>query len=147
MPGVGIYEGPTKTRNTRYVSIPIETMNLLRKYRAYQAEKRLAYGDQWKQSDYVFTTAGGGPMHSTSLNTFLRKFSKRHNLPYLNPHCFRHTAASILISEGVDVVTVSKMLGHATPTTTMEFYAHAIEESKRKAAECIADVILRNKKA
>lgn len=86
-------------------------------------------------------------MHSTALNSFLRKFSKRHDLPYLNPHCFRHTCASILISEGVDVVTVSKMLGHATPTTTMEFYAHAIEESKRKATECIADAILRKKKA
>ena len=147
LPGVGIYEGPTKTRNTRYITIPAETMILLRKYRAHQAEERLSFGDQWVESDYVFTRDGGGPMHSTALNSFLRKFSKRHDLPYLNPHCFRHTCASILISEGVDVVTVSKMLGHATPTTTMEFYAHAIEESKRKATECIADAILRKKKA
>lgn len=147
LPDIGTYEGPTKTRNTRYVSIPAETMNLLRKYKAYQAEQRLLYGDQWIESDYVFTSDGGGPMRTTALNSFLRKFSNRHNLPYLNPHCFRHTAASILISEGVDVVTVSKMLGHATPTTTMDFYSHVIEESKRKATECIADAILRKKKA
>ena len=47
LPGVGIYEGPTKTRNTRYITIPAETMILLRKYRAHQAEERLSFGDQW----------------------------------------------------------------------------------------------------
>ncbi len=73
--------------------------------------------------------------------------AKRHGLPHVNPHSFRHTAASIMIANGVDIVTVSKMLGHANPSMTTDVYSHIIEESKRKATECVADVILRKKKA
>lgn len=145
--GVGTYEGPTKTRNTRFVTIPAETVSLLRQYKAWQAEQRLMMGDQWNDTGYVFTRDNGLPDDPRHIANWLRKFSKRHGLPHINPHAFRHTAASILISEGVDIVTVSKMLGHANPTTTANVYSHIIEESKRKATECIADVMLRKKKA
>ena len=80
------------------------------------------------------------------ITKWLKVFSKRHGLPHIHPHSFRHTVASILISEGVDVVTVSKMLGHAKTSTTTDVYSHLIEESKRKATECIADALLRKKK-
>ena len=82
-----------------------------------------------------------------TVNGWLDRFSKRHGLPHINPHAFRHTAASILIAEGVDIVTVSKMLGHANTNVTTNVYSHEIEEAKRKATECIAEVMLRRKKA
>lgn len=144
---IGVYEGQTKTRNTRFVAIPAETVLLLKQYRAWQAEQRLKMGDQWNDTGYVFTRENGLPVDPRSIASWLNGFSKRHGLPHINPHAFRHTAASILISEGVDIVTVSKMLGHANPTTTANIYSHIIEESKRKATECIADVMLRKKKA
>jgi len=55
--------------------------------------------------------------------------------------------ASILISTGVDIVTVSKQLGHAQVSTTGDIYAHVIEEAKAQATECIADIMLRRKQA
>lgn len=79
------------------------------------------------------------------VNVMLAAFSKKYNLPHINPHSFRHSYASILISEGTDIVTVSKMLGHANTSMTTDIYSHAIEESKRKATECIADVMLGKK--
>lgn len=145
-PQTGLVEGPTKTQNTRYIPLPAEMFQLLRQYRRWQLERRLLYGDQWKNSPYVFTGELGGPIYTTSLNAWFDKFTERHNLPFhVNPHAFRHTAASIMISHGVDVVSVAGMLGHATARTTMEVYSHAIEETKREAAECIADTILRKK--
>jgi len=51
-----------------------------------------------------------------------------------------------MIANGVDVVTVSKMLGHSNTSTTTDVYSHMIDDAKRKATECIADVILRKKK-
>ena len=81
------------------------------------------------------------------VNATLNAFSRHHNLPHINPHAFRHTAASIMIASGVDVVTVSKMLGHANPSMTTDTYSHIIEDAKRRATECVADVILRKKKA
>ena len=69
----------------------------------------------------------------------------RHGLPHINPHAFRHTVASVLLANGTDIVTVSKQLGHASITTTENFYSHIIEENKAKAADCIADVLIRKK--
>lgn len=145
--GRGMIEGGTKTRRTRYVTIPDETVALLRKHRSAQTEVRLQAGGQWYDGDFVFTAPNGQPVFPTSLSGWLKSFSKRHGLPHINPHSFRHTAASIMISEGIDVVTVSKMLGHANTSITMDVYSHAIEEAERRASECIADVMLRRKKA
>ena len=53
--------------------------------------------------------------------------------------------ASVLLANGTDIVTVAAQLGHASASTTENFYAHIIEENKAKASECIADVLLRKK--
>lgn len=147
LPGIGKYEGPTKTRKSRYITLPAETMGLLRKYRAWQTEQRIRYGEDWTETGHVFTAERGGPLLPTSVNSRLIKFSKNNGLPHINPHAFRHSAASIMIASGIDVLTVSKMLGHANTSTTTDFYGHAIEEAKRKATECIANAILRKKNA
>ena len=83
--------------------------------------------------------------HLLIVTGWLKDFSTRHGLPHINPHAFRHTVASVLLANGTDIVTVSKQLGHASITTTENFYSHIIEENKAKAAECIADVLIRKK--
>lgn len=143
----GIYETTTKTGTTRYVNIPKETVALLKKYRAAQLELQLLNGDRWQDTGYIFTQDDGLPMHPDSITKWLSKFSKRHGLPHINPHAFRHSVASILISAGTDIVTVSKQLGHSQVSTTEDIYSHVIEASKAQATECIADIMLRRKRA
>lgn len=143
----GITDGPTKGKNTRFVAIPSETVSLLKKYRVWQTERRLMMGDSWTDTGYVFTRDNGLPMNPSMVSDFLRSFCRRHNLPHVNAHAFRHSYASILIAEGTDVVTVSQALGHSKTSITTDIYAHIIEDSKRRASECVADVILRKKKA
>lgn len=110
-------------------------------------ELQLANGDRWVQTDYVFTQSDGSPIRPDTITQWLAKFSKRKNLPHINPHAFRHTAASVLISQGTDVVTVSKMLGHAKVSTTEDIYSHVIEESKQQASNALAEVYFRRKVA
>ena len=129
------------------MNIPRETVALLRKWKASQARLQLANGDRWQDTGYLFTRDDGRPMNPTSITAWLRKFSERRGLPHINPHAFRHSVASILISAGTDIVTVSKQLGHSQVSTTGDIYSHLIEESKAKATECIADVMLRRKRA
>jgi len=143
----GIYEGGTQTENIRYIKLPIETIKLLRQFHAQQQKLRLLNGDRWKNLDFVFTQDDGKPMNLGNITSWLGDFSKRHGLPHINPHAFRHTVASVLIANGLDIVTVSKQLGHTKVSTTDDYYAHIIEDEKSKADECIADVILRRKKA
>lgn len=144
-PSYGIRIGPTKTKNTRYITIPDEMVQLLRQYSTWWSEQKLLRG--WPDTSLLFVKEDGGAQEPGNVNVMLAAFSKKYGLPHINPHAFRHTAASVLISEGVDVVTVSKMLGHANTSMTTDIYSHVIEESKRKATECIADVMLRKKKA
>lgn len=141
----GIYEDTTKTENIRYITLPEETMELLRQFWVKQNELRLINGDRWQETGFVFTQDDGRPMYPGSISAWLNGFSERHGLPHINPHAFRHTVASILISSGLDIVTVSKQLGHTKVSTTDDYYAHIIEEEKAKASECIADVMLRRK--
>ena len=84
-------------------------------------------------------------MQPAIITGWLKGFSTRHSLPHINPHAFRHTVASVILASGTDIVTVSKQLGHASITATESFYSHIIEENKAKAADCIADVLIRKK--
>ena len=145
-PKRGLYEDTTKTENVRLLYLPDETIQLLRAWQREYITLQLANGDRWKNTGYVFVKDDGAPMNPDSLTAWLAKFAERHGLPHIHPHAFRHTVASVLIANGTDVVTVSKQLGHANTTTTENIYAHMIEENKARAAECIADSILRRTK-
>lgn len=144
-PSKGVYESSTKTSDIRYLNLPRETMDLLKQHRREQLLLQLANGDRWRHTGYVFTQDNGEHMNPDSITGWLLDFSKRHGLPHINPHAFRHTVASVLLANGTDIVTVAAQLGHASASTTENFYAHIIEENKAKASECIADVLLRKK--
>ena len=77
--------------------------------------------------------------------TFTYRFKlilKANNLPLnLNVHSLRHTNASLLIAQGVDVRTVASLLGHAQASTTLDIYAHAFDKNKRKAQEKLGKTI------
>lgn len=140
----GIYEDSPKTATSnRFVTLPLETMKLLRKYRAWQNEERLRLGEYYQYRGFVFSQDNGQPMHPDSVTTWLDRFSKRHGLPHINPHAFRHTMASMLYFNGVDSVSISKRLGHAQVSTTANIYAHVMEEADQRNADILANVFLK----
>ena len=140
----GIYEDTPKTASSnRYVALPVETMQLLRKYRAWQNEERLRLGEYYQNQDFVFTQENGKPMHPDSITSWLSKFSKRHGLPHINPHAFRHTMASMLYFNGMDSISISKRLGHAQVSTTADIYAHVMAEADQKSADILSNIFLK----
>ena len=143
-PDRGIYEDTPKTATSdRYITLPAETMQLLRTYRAWQNTERLRLGEFYENQGFVFSQENGSPMHPDSATDWMSKFSKRHGLPHINPHAFRHTMASMLYFNGVDSVSISKRLGHAQVSTTANIYAHVVEEADRKNAEILSDIFLK----
>ena len=142
-----VYDMDTsKPRRTRIIKLPLETLQLLRKYRAWQMEQRLLHGDLWHDTGYVFTSENGKPINPSAIGAMLRWFEKRHDLPHINAHKFRHTMASILYYSGADPVSISKRLGHAAVSTTQNIYSHLIEQADIQSAEMIADAFLRKEK-
>lgn len=142
----GIYIDTTKTKTSdRTVSVPPETMQLLRHYKAWQGEERMRLGAYYESQDFLFTQENGHPMHPDSVTDWMAKFAKRHDLPHINPHAFRHTMASVLYFRGADSVSISKRLGHAQVSTTANIYAHVIAKADEKNAEILGDAFLSKK--
>ena len=120
-------------------------MTLLEEYQAWWDDLKEKNGERWAGSDYVFVQDDGKPIDPNSVTRWLSRFSARHHLPHINPHAFRHTAASAMTKRKLDPVTVSKRLGHSRVSTTMDIYSHLFEEADAEASETIADVLLRAK--
>ena len=118
-------------------------MQLLRQYRAWQNGERLRLGEYFQNQDFVFTQDNGKPMHPDSVTEWLKRFSRRHELPHVNPHAFRHTMASMLYFNGVDSVSISKRLGHAQVSTTANIYAHVMEEADQRNADILSSIFLK----
>ena len=145
-PERGVYESTTKTGAERTIRLPKETMDLLHQYRIWQIETRLACGDRWQETPYVFTGECGGYMAPDTLSGYLTRFEKKYNLPHIHAHKFRHSMASVLYFSGADPVSISKRLGHAQVSTTQNIYSHLIEQADTQSAERIADAIFRTEK-
>lgn len=145
-PESGVYESTTKTGAERTIKLPKETMDLFRQYRVWQLETRLANGDRWKDTPYVFTGECGGCMAPDTLSGYLSRFEKKYDLPHIHAHKFRHSMASVLYFSGADPVSISKRLGHAQVSTTQNIYSHLIEQADTQSAERIADAIFRSEK-
>ena len=145
-PERGVYESTTKTGAERTIKLPKETMDLLKQYRLWQLETRLANGDRWKETPYVFTGECGGSMAPDTLSGYLTRFEKKYNLPHIHAHKFRHSMASVLYFSGADPVSISKRLGHAQVSTTQNIYSHLIQQADTQSAERIADAVFRSAK-
>ena len=145
-PDRGIYEDTPKTASSiRFVSLPADTMKLLRKYKLWQTEERFRLGEYYTDRGFLFAQDNGSPMHPDSVTDWLSKFSTRHGLPHINPHAFRHTMASMLYFNGVDSVSISHRLGHAQVSTTANIYAHVIEEADERNADILESIMLAKK--
>lgn len=140
----GIYEDTTKTGDSRYVIIDHSVMQLLAQHRRQQTLMRFKLGDAWEDTGYCFTQANGKPMHPDSITDWLSKFSKKHELPHINPHKFRHTQASILYAAGTDPITISKRLGHKQVSTTQNIYAHLVAKADAEASSAVASVLFKD---
>lgn len=145
VPSKGVYLDTPKTKTSnRWITIPSEVVDMLRSYRSYQLEEKFKLHGYYQDKGFVFTRDNGEPIHPDSVTDWMDKFSRRHNLPHINPHAFRHTQASLLFLHHVDPVSVSHRLGHSKVSTTTDIYAHFMHEADQKMSDIIGDVLFKN---
>lgn len=133
-PQKGVYLDTPKNGHIRTVDVDPAVMNLLRSLRSEQASKAI--------SMWVFTQEGSAePMHPQSPTRYLKKFSQRYNIPDLHPHKLRHSFASIAITNGADIASVSEKLGHSDKAVTLRMYTHADQESMKRASQIFRNAL------
>lgn len=138
----GVYTDTTKTRKSqRTLKFPQAIMDMLKEYKAEQDEQALKCGDKWVETDRLYTKWNGEPMQNGTPYFWLGEFCEKHDLPFYGLHSFRHLFASLLVNQGVDIVTVSGALGHSTVSTTI-----LVPNSNTKPKQYLPAIILISKK-
>ena len=125
-----IKEAPLKTKNSyRTVTISQQAIEVLK-------------GQKKKTNDaYVFPSPNGGPISPDSVNNMLKRVLERAGIPKVRFHDLRHTFATIALQNGVDIKTVSGMLGHFSAGFTLDTYAHVTTSAQKEAAQTMGNVL------
>jgi len=136
---------PPKTkRSRRTVELSAATVALLRRHRADQFETRLRVGSAWMDHELVFPNPLGSYQHRRTFYGGFRHLVAASGVgdpESVTWHSLRHSAASIWIRAGVDLLTVSRRLGHASAAFTMDQYGHMVAGQQAAAAAALDHLI------
>jgi integrase len=132
---------PKSQTSRRTIPLPATVARALRAHRPRQLEDRLAAGARWHDSDLVFTTALGTPLDSRNVTRRFQAALERAGLPRLRFHDLRHTAASLMLAQGVPARVVMETLGHSQISLTLNTYSHVVPALQREAADRMEAVL------
>jgi integrase len=139
----GLRLKPPKTkRGRRSITLPSETVTMLRAHKVKQMELRLVLGMGNIASDtLVFSDVEGELLSPHAISRSWRMLLIRKKLPRVAFHALRHTHVSMLIRKGVDILTISRRLGHSKASVTLDVYGHLIGGADAAATKAIEGVL------
>ena len=139
----GVFTKVPKTESSiRDVAIPDFVVSLLEEYKCWYDNQKALFGELWYDSNRLFVQADGKPMHPSTISKWFEKFVAQIGLPVINFHGLRHTNATLLIAQNIDVSVVAARLGHAQITTTLNFYVHPIISHNKTAGFALENLLL-----
>jgi integrase len=129
---------PKTAAGRRRLELDPATVTVLRRWKARQAEERLALGSGWTDTGLVFTALEGGPLHPERTSREFVRRVHRHGLPHLSVHGLRHTWATLAMRNNQHPRVVQERLGHTSIAVTLGVYSHVTPSHHREAAELVA---------
>jgi integrase len=135
-------KAPKTARGRRNITLPADTVAMLRAHKVEQMQLRLALGmGNIKPDTLVFSDVEGRPLNPHAVSRAWRRVCDAKNLPRVSFHALRHTHVSVLINAGVDVLTISRRIGHSRASMTLDVYGHLIGGGDEAAAKAIEGVL------
>ena len=128
---------PKSESSNRDIDLDAETVEVLQAHRVAQDGRREAMGGLYDDQDIVFATPGGLFYHPGTFTDLVASLSRRTGR-HVRFHDLRHFHASEMINAGINVVTVSKRLGHASVSMALNVYSHLVGDSQKQAADTFA---------
>ncbi|MFE9454567.1 tyrosine-type recombinase/integrase [Streptomyces sp. NPDC006739] len=138
----GLTHLPTKTlASERRIALPTECIPSLKEHKEQQDKERKTAGSAWQDSGLVFTTPAGRPLDPANLTRRFRSFLNRAGLRRIRFHDLRHSTATLLLEQGVDLVVIKELLGHAHIGVTAGVYAHVRLRLQRDAIDALGHAL------
>jgi integrase len=142
VPGYGlVFTEPKTASGRRMIVISQNTVEKLRKHRNQQDLDRIVTGDQWQENDLVFPTKVGTPMFPANMYKDFKNLLKKMGLPNIRFHDLRHTAATLMLQQGIHPKIVQERLGHADISMTLNTYSHVLPSMQEDAAEKLDELL------
>ena len=140
---MGVFTKVPKTESSiREIAIPEFIISLLEEYKLWYEEQKSIYNELWNDSNRLFVQADGKPMHPSTISKWFVKYVGQIGLPVINFHGLRHTNASLLVAQNIDIAIISARLGHAQISSTLNFYVHPLLSHNRKAGYALENLLL-----
>ena len=129
---------PKTAAGRRQIPLDPTLVGLLRSHRARQAAEKLAAGEAYDDGGYVIADELGHPYYPGTISVLFKRRAKAAGQAILRLHDCRHTAASLMLADGVPVKVVSEILGHASPVITLSVYAHVLPGMAEQAGAALS---------
>lgn len=138
-----------KNDQERIVTIPSEIMKELWDYRKERWQERNKEGKNWsgfkdekdKSHFLLFGHTDGHPYSPDTVSQMWERVVDRLGIKKISFHDLRHSSATYLLSQGIDMKTIQKRLGHRDITTTLNLYSHVTEEMSERPADVFKNII------
>ncbi|MFI4971032.1 MAG: tyrosine recombinase XerC [Hyphomicrobiales bacterium] len=132
----------TKTaRSRRAVNLPTSMLELLLVHEQRQLLEKQALGRSWTDSGHIFVSSVGTPIDPRNLYREFQKICQDAGLGAWHPHELRHSAASLMLAQGVKIQVVSQVLGHASIRMTADVYGHILDPDREEAAKAMGTML------
>jgi len=132
---------PKTKAGRRTIKLGEGILQVLRLHMEKQNFQKATAGNHWKEHNLIFTSSVGTPGDPSNLRKDFRRVLQDAGLPKIRFHDLRHTAASLMLNNGVPPIVVSKRLGHSKPSTTINTYGHLYVEMQNEAARIMDDLV------
>ena len=141
-PERGLVFLPPKTKaSERRLALPTEYVHALEQHRDRQTAKRETAVVAWKEQSLVFPTRGGTPIDPGHLREYLNARGDVPVVRHIRFHDLRHSCATLLLEQGVELVTIKELLGHAHIGITADIYAHVRLRLQHDAVSRLSDAL------
>lgn len=130
-----VFTEPKSAAGRRVITLGKGTIQKLHTYYDQQQKERVFAGDKWQDTDLIFSTPIGTPLEASNILKIYKKCLKEADLPNLRFHDLRHTAATLMLQEGINPKVVQERLGHSDISLTLNTYSQVLPSMQEDAAE------------
>lgn len=129
-------EGPPKNRSSyRDLQIPEPLLKILAEHKERQRNAAVDFSDDYR------VCGGIAPLRDTTIDKHNRKFAQEAGLPHIRVHDFRHTHASLLANNGINIQEIARRLGHSNVQMTWNTYSHLYPREEERAIKVLNEIV------
>jgi integrase len=132
---------PKTSSGRRTIQLGMQTLQVLTAHLERQRLEQVEAGERWQDQGMMFPATNGTPVDQRNLHREFKMILRRAGSEEIRFHDLRHTAASLMLNNGVPALVVSKILGHTKTSTTLDIYGHLIPVMQEEAARVMDELI------